>query len=250
MIKPVLKLWSNNSRDWFLQSVDLLASGRIYGVELYANVNEPFDWETLSILKKANVVAIHAPHNTAWHDFWLEEKQREDWVVTQVLANFFSVSNIIVHPARKHNYDVFSKELSRLSDKRILIENMAGCDTSGRPMFGASFSDLEFIQKQAPICFDFEKAIKAASRFGVNYLDFIKECLLSLQPEYGHISGGDPSNSIDEHNNLWDAQVDWLSIKKLIEEHSEGKIFLLAFEVPKIMDLSNDLKNMDFFFKL
>jgi RimJ/RimL family protein N-acetyltransferase len=246
MLKYILKLWSHNI-DWFDDAIRLHESKNFFGVELYNQVDAPYDWDSLEKLKAANVVSIHHSHNHGWHDYWLTPEQENLWKQTITLVDFFSARSIIVHPARTHTSETFAKELTKIDDSRILIENMSGLDRLGRPMFGASIDDIRNIMSLRPICFDLEKATKAAQRFGVHYKNYITQCLEEFSPDYFHLSGGFTNNAVDEHRDIWDSNMDMVWIKKILEDYSKNKDCFVAFEVPKNNGLENDIKNIDWF---
>ena len=250
MLRSILKLWSNNVA-WFPEAVRLQKEKAIDGVELYNNVSTPLDWEALKALKDANVVAIHNPHGQGWHDFFLTDEQHAHWEQTKELADFFHATRIIVHPARTHNRETFFENMQKLDDSRVHIENMAGLDINREPMqFGATLEELADIRKQIPICFDLEKAVKAACREKVDYKRFIKEGIETLESTYFHVSGGSSTDAKDEHLNLWEGDIDFVWIKQRLVSWAQDKEVFLAFEVPKKDGLANDVKNVEFFRKL
>lgn len=248
MIKYILKLWSNNTAD-FIEAVRLYKEKKIDGVELYNNVKEPLDWQALEGLKAAKVVGIHNPHSHGWHDFFLTEDQWPHWEQTKQLADFFSAQTIVVHPGRTHNQHTFWENIQQIVDSRIHIENMAGLDIDRQPMeFGQTVKDLQGIKKQLPICFDFEKAVKAAAYQQLDYKRLVTESLEVLEPAYFHVSGGVVSDPMDQHLDLWDCDMDIVWIRETFETYATGHDVLLVFETPKTGNgLENYLTNIQYF---
>lgn len=246
MIRFILKLWSNN--DTFAEAARLVAEKKFDGVELYNNVKEPLDWTALETLKAANVVGIHNPHSHGWHEFFLNEEQLLHWEQSVKVADFFGADHIVVHPAKTHSVESFLNNLKRIADPRIIIENMAGRDITNEPMgCGQTLADLRAIAKEYPICFDMEKAVKAAAHQGIEYKEFIRTGLQDLAPTYFHISGGSVTDPVDQHTDLFDSDIDFAWIKQQLETYAQNQEIFLVFETPKVNGLENDIKNMEFF---
>lgn len=233
-----LKLWSNNT-DWFADAISAHQDGRLDFIEIQANPAESFDLDALGTLKGIPVT-IHATPAFGFHEFIIGEEQLLIWQETKKLADFFETDVIVLHPGKEHTLETFSENLRKIEDPRIRIENMAGRDIFGFPMFGQRLDDLRELRKLKPICFDLEKAVKAACHQGLDYKAYIYECLRALEPDYFHISGGKKGNSVDQHLDLWDSDFDL----KWMREKISGR---LVFETPKRQGLANDLKNMAYF---
>ncbi len=243
MIRYGIKLWSSNSRDMFADVARVIASRQMDFVELYHNPSAPFDEKKFSLLRSVPVT-IHAPNSGNWHEFLIGDAERECWRETIAMADFLKSLYIVVHPGRTHTFETFSEQLKKIDDPRILIENMAGLDIHDQPMFGQTLEDLRAIAKQKHICFDIEKAIKAACYQYKERNSFLAECVAKLRPTYFHISGGDKDSARDEHLNLWDANFDFPFIGKLLAGVAKTSDIMLVFETPKEGDsLDNDLKN-------
>lgn len=242
MMSYGLKLWSNNV-EWFPAAVEAHDAGEIDFIELYANPAHPFSPDELSILKGI-LVTIHAHHRGAFHEFVMDPDALRIWNHTLAVADSFESQRIVLHPGREHTIESFMRNLDLIDDSRILIENMAGLDVDGRPMFAQKIDELVALRARKPICFDFEKAVKAARYQGLDYKAYISEALEKLEPSYFHISGGDSNSPIDEHRDLFDSNIDFAWIKGLLESLSEASI---VFETPKSDGIANDLANMHYF---
>ncbi len=246
-IRLGLKLWSSNDRSFLEEAVCLFKKEQFDFLELYHNASEKFDYKDINKLKKIPTT-IHAFHQDGFHEFKFNSKELEIWDKTKELADYFNSHKIIVHAGKARNIDDFRLNLSKINDPRILIENMAGLDVYGDLTFGYNLEDLKKIKKEKEICFDFEKAIKSACYQGIDYKEFILNCLKELKPSYFHISGGDFRSAKDEHLNLQQATFDLKWIKKELKRISKRKDIFLVFEVPKNKDnLNNDIKNIDFY---
>lgn len=242
MIKYGLKLWSSNV-ELFSDAVNAHAHGAFDFIELYCNPDAPLDWSALAQLKDISIM-IHAPaHTVSFHMFLIGGKEKRIWKNVLTLADLFESPRIVLHPGRDHTLASFQKMLSRIDDRRITIENMAGLDIANQPMFGQYISDLIEIRKIKQICFDFEKAVKAARYQNISYKEYIAEALEKLAPTYFHISGGNSNNPTDEHTDLFESDIDFFWIKRRLEPVEAN----LVFETPKRDALANDLKNMHYF---
>lgn len=240
-IKYGLKIWSNN-----IDSVDDIVAAHSNGnfdfVEIYSNpIAEP-DYTRLEPLQSLPVT-IHATHSYGFHEFIIGDEQKKIWQQTISLADFFNSPVIVLHPGRQHTIESFKENLMLIDDPRILIENMPGRDKNNDPMFGQNISDLVELRKLKPICFDFEKAVKAACHQNIDYKTYITDAFAALAPSYFHISGGKRTSPVDEHLDLTDADFDIRWIKERLLELGAS----MVFETPKRDGITNDLENMKYF---
>lgn len=245
MIKYGLKLWTNN-RDLFTEAVLLYKKGIVDCIELYHNPGSADEMEYFDSLQEVPV-EIHHTHTSGFHEFMIGPEQLEIWEGTRRLADYLGAQKIIVHPGQNHTFESFFHELEKIEDSRILIENMAGLDINGHQMYAHTLEQLKQIAAVKPICFDFEKAAKAAVHQGLDYKAFIADCVDALKPTYFHISGGDLSHAVDEHTDLWDSDIDAGWIRTLLEKKYEQSEAMLVFETPKANGLDNDIENMEYF---
>lgn len=247
MIKYGLKLWTSNDRSMFEEAKSGLNKGEFDFIELYFNPNKLVDTLSLDLLNSLPIT-LHAPNDGAFHEFILGEEQLEVWRKVSAIADNFQSTVIVVHPGRNKTVESFFDELHKIDDPRIHIENMPGIDLFNRPMFGHVLEDLVRIREKKSICFDFEKAVKAAAYQHVDYREYITQCIEAVMPNYFHISGGNVENPVDQHDNLWESDMDFKFIKNALESITSKQDVRLVFETPKEQNsLINDLKNMEFF---
>ena len=247
MILYGLKLWSNNAPETFQAAAELSAAGKVDCLEVYHDPTQALDWSRLAFVQNYRV-AVHNTHSQGFHEFIITPEQENIWRGTLELADFFKAAVIVVHPGRDHDVVSFFEELKKIEDERIYIENMAGLDIFEQPMFGQKITDLLEISAVQPICFDFEKAVKAACWQKIPYQEYINQALELLKPRYFHISGGDKDSPVDQHLNLWEATFDVSWIAERLLEYSQQKEVCLLFETPKVgASLENDLKNIEYF---
>lgn len=255
MIKYGLKIWSTN-KNWFEKAVALFKQGKIDFLELYI-VPDSFELKELEVLKQIPTM-IHSPH--CGHNFNLFEldDSKIRLFKNQVIktANFLNSQFIILHAGVGKSKAVFQKNIAKISDKRLIVENMpkigfVGVDNPGGLLcFGYSLEHLQFIKQKCGfnICLDFAHATATTALEGSDNKDFIRSLLTELEPYYFHISGGKKDNPIDQHLNLYEGDFDVQWAKKILLHLAKEKALYLVFETPKIgKDLENDIKNINYF---
>jgi len=246
MIRYGLKLRSDNV-PWFPEARRLFDAKRFDFIELAHNPDVPFVENGLVQLLGLPMT-VHSPTGHGFHEFVLGDEQFAIWRDTLRIAETVNSSIVVLHPGNEHTVDSFLEQLEKIDDPRILIENMAGIDLNGKPMFGQRLEDLVEIRRTKGICFDIEKAVKAAAYQNMDWITFIEDGIRLLQPAYFHISGGDANSPMDEHKDVWQSTYDVARVKRMLEKISDGQDISLVFEVPKRDGgLQNDMKNMDYF---
>ena len=245
MIKYGLKLWTSNE-DLFDAATASYNARDFDFIELYYNIDQPLNFDQLEKISKLPI-NMHVPNSLGFDKFIIKGPELSVWQKIVSLSDLFRSEFIIVHPGYGHTVVTFRANLKMIDDPRILIENMPGLDASGQPMYAARMSELVDIKKVKDICYDFEKAVKAAAYQGLDYKAYIAESLLELKPKYFHISGGDSSSPKDEHSDLWESGIDYLWIKQKLSDLATAQDIFLVFEVPKKDGLLNDLKNIKYF---
>ena len=248
MIKYGIKLWTID-KHCFSKTVKLYQDGLIDFVELYFVPDEIFK-NDLDILKDLPVY-IHAPHS--YHNFNIFDldTKKINLFKNQVveLANFFNSDYIILHAGTGDDPKIFKKNIAKIYDKRIIIENMPKIGKDGSTCFGYSLEQLKFIKKECRLnlCLDLAHTIKSAVSQNLNYKNFIKSLIFNLKPEYFHISGGEKTNEKDDHLDLFGGDFDIPWVKETLSSLSKNKTLYLVFEVPKTKELENDIKNINYF---
>ncbi|MDO8583638.1 MAG: hypothetical protein Q7R83_00465 [bacterium] len=250
MIRYGLKLWSGNEHRFFEEAASGFQEKRFDFIELYVDADRPLNASGLQMLASIPVT-IHGTHNHGFHEFVIGEEQLAIWQSVLALADRFSSSVIVVHPGQSNTLEVFEREMKKIDDSRMLVENMPGLDLLHQPMFGQRLEDLRIIRQQRKICFDFEKAAKAAAYQNCSHQDYIRDGLAALTPSYFHLSGCDTHDPVDQHLNLWEGDLDLVFIKNQLEPIAAVHNVRLVFETPREKEgLQNDWKNMDYFRKI
>lgn len=250
MIKYGIKLWATNNKDWFEEAVDLCNKKQVDFVELYV-VADSFELKELEILKKAPTI-IHSPHFK--HNFNIFDLGEEQITVfkNQVIsaADFLKSKYIVLHAGVGDNLKIFKENFKKISDSRIIIENMPKIGLNDKICFGYSLEQLEFIKDKCglKICLDIAHAIKSAISQKIDHKEYLESLIKELAPNYFHISDGKLDNEKDEHLNLGEGGFDLKWVKNNLMRLANKNDVDLVFETPKEGEnLENDMKNIDYF---
>jgi len=251
-IKFGLKLWSTNSEEMFREAVELFEKKVIDFIELYI-VPDFFilgKFDFLNDLKNIPTT-LHTPHTEHNFDIFTLNDSSIKIFKEQVTktADFLGSKFIIVHAGIGESEIIFEKNIKKINDKRIIIENMPKVGINDELCFGYSYSQLKFIKNyRFDFCLDIAHAIKSSISQKIDYKEFIEKLILDFKPFYFHISNGGTDNEKDEHKNLFDGEFDIKWIKKMLLESEEKKDIYLVFETPKEgSGLENDIKNIKYF---
>lgn len=248
MIKYGLKIWSKN-KEWFKEATALVKSGKADFIELYM-IPDSFKLSELNILRGIPTT-LHAPHCD--HDFNIFELDDEKvrFFKNRIIqtADFLNSQFIILHSGVGRLKENFKKNIAKICDKRILIENMCKISINDRVCFGYSLEQLKFIKEKCglDICFDFGHASKSAFSQKLDYKDFITSLIYELNPYYFHISGVAFDTKKDEHLNLFEGDFDISWAKGIIRDLAKSRDIYLVFETPKQGTLVQDIENINYF---
>ncbi len=249
MIKYGLKLWSIN-RDYFPQAVNFYKKGLIDFVELYI-VPNTFQYKEFNVLKNIPI-QIHAPHALHGFNIFQLDKERIRLFKSQVIkaADFLNAKYIILHAGVGNDPEIFKKNIAKIYDKRIIIENKPKWGLNNKICFGYSYSQLKVIKekRRLNICLDVGHAIKSAISQKKDYKKYLRILIKALKPNYFHICDGFLKNEKDEHLNMGEGDFDLKWIKGQITQLTNKHMVYLLFETPKKNnDLQNDIKNIVYF---
>ena len=252
-MKYGLKIWSIDKKELFKEAVQLFKRGKIDFIELYI-VPDSFVLEKSDFLNELKNIPIilHAPHSVHNFDVFKLDASKIELFKNQVIktADFLNSKFIIVHAEAGDSQEIFKKNIKKINDKRILIENMTKIGINNELHFGYSYKQLKFIKDCGfNFCLDFSHAIKSAISQNLDYKEFIKKLIFELNPSYFHICNGKMNTEKDEHMDLFDGEFDIRWIKKTLI--GLKKDVYLVFETPKGKNgLENDIKNIDYFLSL
>lgn len=253
MIKYGIKLWTNNGY-YFSEAAELHQDGLIDFIELYT-VPGKISKKRLNLLNGIPV-QIHAPHSLHGFNIFNLSKKKINLFHNETvkLANFFNSEFIILHAGIGNDSKIFKENITKIYDKRIIIENNPKIGLNNKICFGHSLSQLKFIKEKCKlnICLDIGHAIKSAISQKENYKKYLETLIRTLNPNYFHISDGLLHGEKDEHLNLGEGKFDLAWTKKYIfKQLLKNKNIYIVLEVSKNKDnLKNDIRNINFFKKI
>ncbi len=138
-------------------------------------------------------------------------------------ADTLDADVIVIHPGYLENKNCSLKQsisfLKRL-DSRFIVENLTA-ETKGFPHVGNSFEQIKKLMKQTKkgMCLDFPHAAEYAHSKDIDYVKFIKK-MLTLKPDYFHISDTNIQDRKDLHLHLKDGDLKLDYLKSLVPEKS------------------------------
>lgn len=198
-----LKLWSINEN--YLTEALKLYQQKVYDyIELYAVPGSYAQygkrWKELAI-----PYIIHAPHfkdglNLAKSGNF--EKNIMLFKEAQRFADLLGADSIILHPGIAGDTKETIRQLKKIGDKRILIENKPYLALTNDLLCNASSpAEIEDIIKQTGygFCLDIGHAICAANATKRDPLEYLNE-FLKLKPKMFHFTDGDFSGVYDRHD--------------------------------------------------
>jgi len=236
-----LKLWSTNG-GLIKEAERLVKDGVFDYVELMVIPNT-------DILPFQNVklpYIIHIPHES----FGLniadpKNKELNLKIMNQSIewADKLSAKYLILHPGSSGKMDAVKNFLEKISDKRILIENMPKVGINDEKMIGFTPEQIkELMEEKFGFCLDFGHATKAALSLGVDYKKYIREFLI-LNPKVFHISDGMISPGKDEHLNIGQGEYDIGFLLDCVE-NNDSKLTTLETPRNNLNSLKEDLENI------
>lgn len=201
-----LKLWSTN-RNYVRAARALWEKNMFDYIELFV---QPGTFDTcVSQWKEMRVpYIIHAPHYMQGLNFSCAESQAGNIVLVQetlLWADALKARHIIFHPGISGDVEETARQMSRIRDARVLVENKPYCTVSndGRICVGHSASDIALILRRTGhgFCLDIGHALCSAVARGKDIFEEIK-AYLSLRPALFHFSDGDRTSPIDVHAHI------------------------------------------------
>ncbi|MEN6384140.1 MAG: GNAT family N-acetyltransferase [Phycisphaerales bacterium] len=203
MHKIGLKLWSIN-KNYFDEAKRLFEEGFYDYIELYA---VPDSLELIDFWKKLQVpYVIHGPHFRNGLNFADPQKKDDNIKLAHQAIKFANALNaeyIIFHPGVDGSIEETARQLSKIKDSRILIENKPYLGFGNVICTGNLPEEIEFIMKQCNVgfCLDIGHAICAANSHKIEYISFLKE-FIKLEPTMYHLSDGDLHGEFDSHEHF------------------------------------------------
>lgn len=234
-----LKLWSINI-DLIDQAVHL--------------INEKvFDYIELMVIPDSEIkpflidvpYIIHIPHEKFGVNIGdLAAKKLTLKMINESIAwaDRLNAKHLILHAGHgsmQHATDL----LRKLSDSRLLIENMPKVGLDGEGMIGYSPAQIEELIRDSDmgLCLDFGHAVKAAVSLGIDYKEYMEE-FMGIKPRVFHVSDGMLSGERDEHLGIREGEYDLVFLMECVEEN---RLALVTLETPRIRKtLDEDVDNL------
>jgi endonuclease IV len=205
LVKFGLKLWSINL-NYIYEAKKLYDEGLYYYIELYS---VPGSYEEYSHhWKKLKIpFFIHAPHFGSGLNFSFPElfENNKKLVLEAIkFADLLDARRIIFHPGVNGKIEETIKQINKLFDPRMVIENKP-YRGNGENLFslGSTPDEIKKIKSETGVsfCLDFGHAICSANALGIDYVKLIKE-FLYLNPVMFHLSDGNFKGIFDSHLNF------------------------------------------------
>ena len=159
MIRYGVKLWTRDTQ-LINEAKKLIDAGTFHYVELIIDTGfldaSPFDYDLPYV--------IHSPHENFGVDIGDESKKKHtlNMIARSIkFADKLNAEEIIIH-AGTGSKEVAKSALSKISDDRIIIENMPVAGIHGERCLGYDAKSISGLIDGAGICLDFGHAIKAS----------------------------------------------------------------------------------------
>lgn len=245
-LKFGLKLWSINT-NLIDQAVHLIDEKVFDYIELMPIPNS----EIKPFMADVPYV-IHIPHERFGvniGDVALKEHNMQIINESILWADQLDAKYLILHAGFGSMGDARNL-LQKLSDDRILIENMPKVGLGDEAMIGYSPVQLEELTEvgDVGICLDFGHAVKASLSLDVDYKEYMKE-FMCLKPKMFHISDGNLVGEKDEHMGIGEGEYD---INYLLNCVKGNPFNLVTVETPRMPEylLRDDIRNVNMLNKL
>lgn len=220
-----LKLWSTNL--YYAPIVEKLYNDNVFDyIELSAIPNSYED--TYRVWKNLNIpFIIHAPHfmqGVNFSDYKKEEYNFEIIKETFKYANSLNAEYIIFHPGINGDYKETARQMSKLNDSRVLVENKPyniAVKINGLSekdvCVGYNMEQIKYISETANIgiCLDIGHCFCAANGLREDKYKMISD-FLTLKPKMYHISDGDINSPIDKHYSIGKGSYDFNKIFSIL----------------------------------
>ncbi len=187
---------------------------------------------------------VHAPHENFGVDIGDISKRDYTYEMIQESvrwADLLGAEFIILH-AGTGSAEAAESILSKISDNRLILENMPVKGIYGEKCLGFDSKSISLQGSNLGVCLDFGHAVKASTSLKKDYTVVITG-LLGLKPKMFHISDGTLKNEKDEHLSIGQGEYDFEYFKKCIQD-SKSKLVTLETPRRNKNSLEEDLKNI------
>lgn len=192
--------------------------------------------ETIEYWKKLKLpYVIHAPHGKYRFNLSLPDLSKQNKILfqeTQKYADDLDSDMIIVHPGLIGKIDETARQIEKLREARVVIENNPFISLFQTKCVGSSPDEMRYIINEtgAKFCLDIAHAVKSAYVNGIEYKEYIRR-YVKLHPKIVHICDCKISGCFDEHRNLGRGELDIKEILTPIVNKMSG--IHLTLEVPE-----------------
>ena len=196
-----LKLWSGN-HSYAEQASELLRTGTAHFIELFILPGTSMDdlqrWASL----RAEFI-IHAPH----YDFGINLSDRNRISSNRAgigealnAADLLRADRVIVHPGVDGPVHETARQLSRLHDPRLVVENKPFFGRNDSRCTGSSPEEIGWLTRETGLsfCLDIGHAICSANARGIDPMRYL-DAFLALKPVWYHLSDGPADGTRDRH---------------------------------------------------
>jgi len=239
-IKFGLKLWSVDY-DLTKEAGKLIKENVFDYIELMVIP----DTEISPFQKIKTPYIIHIPHENFGLN--IADNKKEEFnlkMINQSIewADKLNVKYLILHPGLGE-IEKSKDFLTKVNDKRILIENMPKIGINDEKMVGFTTKQIkELTRNRFGFCLDFGHTIKAAVSLKKDYKKYIKE-FLKLNPKVFHISDGMLNTEKDMHLDIGKGEYDFNFLINCIKEN-ESKYLTLETPRDNLNSCKQDLENL------
>ncbi len=245
MQKIGLKLWSIN-KNYFNEAKRLFEEGFYDYIELYA---VPETLEFIDFWKELKVpFIIHAPHYGNGLNFADPQNiSKNMYLAEQAIryADELGAEYIIFHPGIGGHIEETVRQMSRIRDPRILIENKPYLGFGNVICVGSQPGEIECVMNQCDVgcCLDIGHAICAANSHNVDHTTFLRE-FIELGPSVYHLSDGDVNSEFDSHEHLGDGNYELKELFSLLPQNSTISIESKKDSEYNLKDFEKDVENL------
>ena len=223
MHKYGLKLWSSNRNyaNYAEAALRLFERGVYSYIELFV-VPGSYDthaglWAELEV-----PYVIHAPHYDKGVNLARKENLEANLLLAAEALRFadrLKADTIIFHPGIDGDVKETARQLNRIDDSRIVIENKPYYGRDNEICVGSLPEDLRFILDTTRVgfCLDLGHAICAANAVQAEPMALLRD-FMTLGPKMFHLTDGEHDGMHDRHDHFGSGDYAIVEILKLLPE--------------------------------
>lgn len=240
MHKLGLKLWSINE-NYIGEAVRLFEENIYQYIELFV-VPDSYDnysdlWADLNI-----PYVIHAPHFDKGMNLAKKENLAKNMLLAEETLRFadrLKVDTIIYHPGIGGCIEETVRQLFKIYDSRIVVENKPYYGHNDVVCVGSSPAEIDYVITNINVgfCLDIGHAICYANSKGLNPVRCLEE-FIQLEPIMYHLSDGLYTGVYDNHKHLGRGDYNIKEILSLLPDDC-----VITIETDK--DLVNNLSDFE-----